>query len=661
MGRFGILDVLDFNSIFVIKNPVFFFCLLAVSSVTFSQNIDSLKLEFNNALTDSLKGSLLYTIGSAHSDNDSAISYFNKALVYEVSLKNEFQVASITYAIGLKKYKQNQLDSAIHYWEIAANNFANSYTDDNVKELDDLLANCYYSIGLGYYYSRNYSKSVSSIQSSLKLRLTYDDANSIIRCYNILGIIHLGQEEYDEAEEYLNKGLNLAIEKGDTSSMVNMYVNLASIYVETKRYTKALGYSQMAYELNGGVSNSANTPTKINIGYIYMHLNQLDTARIILREGVKVFAKSGDVRGKITSLNLLGDLYVKTEEWNNLIDVSTRCMVLYDSYNDVQEQKNTAYNLSVAYDNLGNEHLAYKNFKLYTAYKDSLFNQEKAKEIDRLEARYEFEKKEKDIAVLTEENLLKEIELAEDRKIRLIIFGVVGFFTFVFAILFLLYKRNQEQKRHKLALKKMEIEQRMLRSQMNPHFIFNALNSIQSYISTNSSYQAEVFLSKFSLLVRNILENSTQEFIELDKEIETLTLYLELEKLRFEGKFTYHIQVELSDSSIKVPPMLVQPFVENAIIHGMKGKATGGKIDIFFKDAEDEMIRCEVVDNGVGRLSNTNKTSGHKSLSTTLTNDRIQFFNQGKGAHFKISIIDLQDEEGKPQGTKVELLIPVTF
>ncbi len=645
----------------MIKKGALFFYLVVITSTVFAQKIDSLVVALDKANSDSLRAALLYSIGSLQSDNDSAIHYFNQALPYERRLKNVLQIANINYAIGLKKFRKNQLDSAIYYWEIAVNGFANSYTDKNIEEVDGLLANCHYSIGLGYYYSRNYSKSVNNIQSSLKLRLKYDDANSIIGCYNILGIIHLAQEEYEEAEQYLDKGLYLAIEKSDTSSMVRMYVNLASIYLETKKYNKALDYSQKAYELNGGASNSANAPTKMNIGYIYMHLNQLDTARIILREGVEIFAKSDDVRGKITSLNLLGDLYVRTEEWNNLIDVSNRCMLLYDSYNDVQEQKTTAYNLSKAYDNLGNEHLAYKNFKLYTAYKDSLFNQEKAKEIDRLEAKYKFEKKEKDIAVLTEENLLKEIELAEDKKIRLIILVVVGFFTLVFALLFLVYKRKQEQRQHKLALKKMEIEQRMLRSQMNPHFIFNALNSIQSYISTNNSYQAEVFLSKFSLLVRNILENSTQEFIDLDKEIETLTLYLELEKLRFEGKFTYEIQMELSDSSVKVPPMLVQPFVENAIIHGMKGKAEGGKIDIFFKGAEDEVILCEVVDNGVGRASDRSSKSSHKSLSTTLTNDRIRFFNQEKGGRFNITIIDLQDEEGKPQGTKVELLIPVSF
>ncbi len=626
-----------------------------------AQEIDSLEQAFGSAKTDSVRASILYKIGILHSDNDSAISSFVKARAYEVKLANTLQIANINYAIGLKKFKQNQLDSAIYFWEEAAAKFGDSYTSSNVKKVDGLLANCLYSIGLGYYYARNYSQSVESIQSSLKLRLQYADANSIIGCYNILGIIHLAQEEYTEAEQYLDQGLSLAIDETDTNAMVNMYANLASIYVETKRYNRALEYSQQAYRLNGGVNNRANASTKMNIGYIYMHLNKLDTARVILKEGVELFANSDDLRSRITSLNLLGDLYARTKEWKNLLEVSNACMTLYEEYDDIQEQKTTAYNLSIAYENLNNEHLAYKNYKLYASFKDSLFTQEKAKEVDRLEAKYEFEKKEKDIAVLTEANLLKEIELAEDKKLRLILIGVFGFFVFAFIIVFILYRKKQEQKRHKLALKKMEIEQRMLRSQMNPHFIFNALNSIQSYISTNSTYQAEVFLSKFSLLVRNILENSTQEHIDLEKEIETLTLYLELEKLRFEGKFTYQLHIEIADHSVKVPPMLVQPFIENAIIHGMKGKSSGGKIDIYFKETEDEVMLCKVIDNGVGRGAKLKKSTSHKSLSTALTNDRIRFFNQERGEIFKISIIDLKDDEGNAKGTKVELLIPLIF
>ncbi len=645
----------------MLKKLLLIFCLLAAATFSFAQKNDSLLNVLKSTESDSLKAVILYQIGVNYANNDSAIIYLNRALSIEISLKNKLNIAHIQYAIGLKKYNLNQLDSAIVYWQKAANSFEKSYSTTNKQIVDELLANCYYSIGLGYYYTRVYSKSIISIQSSLKLRLIYGEYKHIIACYNILGIIHLAEDELEKAENFLDNGLKLAIENQDTSSMITMYVNLASIYVEFEKFTKALEYSQQAYVLNGGVLNPQNASTKMNIGHIYMQLNRLDTARLILEEGAKVFSNSEDLRSKIISLNLLGDLYVKTKEWSNLLMVSNKCMKLYEQYPDVQEQKSTALNLSLAYENLGNENKAYQNYKLYTVLKDSLFNTEKSKEIDRLEAAYQFEKTEKEMAVLLEENLLKEIEISEEKRSKTILLVTASFILLLAAIFFLIYKRNQDKKRHNLAFKKLEIEQRMLRSQMNPHFIFNALNSIQSYISTNSTYEAEVFLSKFSLLVRNILENSTTEFIDLDVEIETLTLYLELEKLRFNDKFDYTIDVNLSDAAIEIPPMLIQPFVENAIIHGMKGKPNQGQINIIFSDAKEDMLLCQVIDNGVGRSLTKNKSTNHQSLSTSLTNDRIQFFNTERGGNFEVNIIDLQDKKGIATGTKVELLIPFNY
>lgn len=636
---------------------ILLFCLLAGVSFSNAQNLDSLLTVLEEVEDDSLEASVLYTIGLSHSDIDSGVYFFKQALPIEEKLRNNLNIGKINSAIGLKKFRQNDLDSAVFYWDQSTISFANSYDSNEESIVDDLMSNAHYNIGLGHYYSNNLSNSIVAIRASLKIRLKYDESEPIISCYNILGIIHLAQEEYDEAETYLDSGLDMAIEDNDTSSAIRMYTNLASVYLRKDRFVKALDYTQKAYHLRGGMANEENADIKMNIGSIYRSMGKLDTARIILREGVEIFSGSDDLRNRIMSLNMLADLYVSTEEWKELLEVSKECMLLYEDYDDLREQEVTAYNLSVAYENLGNENLAHENFKLHTALKDSLFTQEKSKEIDRLEAKYQFEKNENEIASLTEENLLKEIQIAEDKKAKLVFLIFIGFFILFTVIFLLIYKRKQDRKRHVLALKKMEIEQRMIRSQMNPHFIFNALNSIQSYISTNSTYEAEVFLSKFSMLIRNILENSMNEFIDLDDEIETLTLYLELEKIRFNDKFEYTIEVKLPDPSIQIPPMLVQPFVENALVHGIKGKASNGQISICFSEAENETTLCEIVDNGVGR-DPTNSRNNHQSLSTSLTSDRIQFFNKEQRGNYDINIIDLKNADGTAAGTKVELLIP---
>jgi LytS/YehU family sensor histidine kinase len=202
-----------------------------------------------------------------------------------------------------------------------------------------------------------------------------------------------------------------------------------------------------------------------------------------------------------------------------------------------------------------------------------------------------------------------------------------------------------------------------LRSQMNPHFIFNALNSVQQYILQGNITEANRYLSKFSKLQRQVLNQSDQNFIPLDKELEVLNLYLELEQLRFENGFTYNIEVNknVDTDEIKIPPMIVQPFVENAIWHGLMPKQDNRKLVICFEMSGDEMLLCTVTDNGIGReaaarLKNGNQ-SEHKSRGLTLVYDRLNILSQQYGKAFKAEVKDLMDSEGLPAGTEVKLFI----
>jgi ligand-binding sensor domain-containing protein/putative methionine-R-sulfoxide reductase with GAF domain len=202
-----------------------------------------------------------------------------------------------------------------------------------------------------------------------------------------------------------------------------------------------------------------------------------------------------------------------------------------------------------------------------------------------------------------------------------------------------------------------------LRSQMNPHFIFNALNSVQQYILQGNITEANRYLSKFSKLQRQVLNQSDQNFIPLDKELEVLTLYLELEQLRFENGFTYKIEVNknVDTDEIKIPPMIVQPFVENAIWHGLMPKQDNRNLVICFEMSGDEILVCTVTDNGIGRkaaarLKNGNQ-SEHKSRGLSLVYDRLNILSQQYGKAFKAEVKDLMDSEGLPAGTEVKLFI----
>lgn len=208
----------------------------------------------------------------------------------------------------------------------------------------------------------------------------------------------------------------------------------------------------------------------------------------------------------------------------------------------------------------------------------------------------------------------------------------------------------------------MEIlEQKALLAQMNPHFIFNALNSIQSFLLYDENELAERYLLKLSKLIRLTLSNSRETEISIQKEIESLQMYLELEQMRFKNRFEFHFEISLSKEELNkfIPPMLIQPFVENAIIHGFKGLENGGEIRVNFKQISDNRLIVEISDNGVGYINSKPQNSEHRSYATQITSERLNLFKERYQSEFDFSIESLNDETGKVCGTRVLILIPV--
>ena len=236
-------------------------------------------------------------------------------------------------------------------------------------------------------------------------------------------------------------------------------------------------------------------------------------------------------------------------------------------------------------------------------------------------------------------------------------FAISGIAYFVISYII----RNSKQK-EELRSKIAESEQMALRAQMNPHFVFNALNSIQHFITMEDEMSANYYLTRFSKLIRQVLENSKHSFISVNEEIETLQLYLELEMLRFEGKFEYKIELddEIDTYDTQIPSMIIQPFLENAIWHGLMPKEDNSKLLVEFKQ-EDTFILCIVKDNGIGRKAsaenNKGRTQKHKSTGISNTVKRLALLSNIKDENSLMQITDLE-ENGKALGTVVTLKIP---
>ncbi|MEO6721564.1 MAG: histidine kinase [Ferruginibacter sp.] len=228
-----------------------------------------------------------------------------------------------------------------------------------------------------------------------------------------------------------------------------------------------------------------------------------------------------------------------------------------------------------------------------------------------------------------------------------------------------LEKSNAEMELLVIKQKQAEIEMRALRAQMNPHFIFNSLNSINKYILKSDHANASRYLTRFAKLIRLILDNSNSKEVALSNELEALKLYIEMEALRFSNRFIYEIIIDenVCADNLQVPPLIIQPYVENAIWHGLLHKESGGKLTVDIKTINDNMLQCTIEDNGIGRAKASELKSksapSNKSLGMKLTEERINILNQYASMNASIKIIDLTNNAGEASGTKVILAIPI--
>jgi len=331
-------------------------------------------------------------------------------------------------------------------------------------------------------------------------------------------------------------------------------------------------------------------------------------------------------------------------------------MAYVDQYYSRLYKRNTYSELFSIYYELGDYKTALKYYILKEETTDEIFLEDNSKLIAMLEADSENEKTEKKIALLARDNELNEMKITQSRKFN---FGVALLFLILLLVGLLFIMQNKLKNEHKSTL----LEQKLLRLQMNPHFIFNAFSNILRLIDTNENKKASVYLTTFGKLLRTTLESTREDMVPFEKEVGTLKNYLDLQKLRYPEKFEYSLKVDdnIDQEDMSIPPMLVQPFIENAIEHGIRHKKTKGRIVISF-ELKDKKIVCEIEDDGVGREkaweAEYTERGDRKSLATEIIKDRIQVLNKKFKQKINLEIIDLRSEKAEALGTKVLLDLP---
>jgi LytS/YehU family sensor histidine kinase len=334
--------------------------------------------------------------------------------------------------------------------------------------------------------------------------------------------------------------------------------------------------------------------------------------------------------------------------------------------------------------NLGKGTAAYEYLLKYINLKDSIQSHQFLWKLNNYKKLTEEERKTSQINLLNKDNQLKEQKLNQHATVRnSLVIGITLFVLlgiFVFRNLSLkrksdrlqmekdleLQKIESEKKQAELQQRAIELEMQALRAQMNPHFIFNCLSSINRFIFKNDNKVASDYLTRFSRLIRMVLMHSQRKLIPLEDELEMIRLYLDLERLRFKDAFDYSITTTniVDPGTIFIPPLLLQPFCENAVWHGLMHKETKGHLNIVISEIEGEnykTLHCIIEDNGVGRdkaAEMKSKSAGkEKSMGLKITTERLALLNQENNFSTFYKIEDVVDENNEVAGTRVQLKI----
>lgn len=616
--------------------------LLTFSVVSFCQNdrikaIDSLSVYMDGYKTNPKKGFKI--IDSIHK--------------VAIRLNIDTVLAKTTYSKGMAFFYLGNYDSSLYYWNKSVDLFTRL---GNEKRVGDCLQN----IGKLYELNGNYITANENYQESLKIfeKLNLNDraANTL----NVIGSLNNLLENFEIAETYFVRALNMysqLIRQTPNNKYVQLGYgvtqnNLGMVKSSKHEYPDAISFYEKAEKSFREIPDTFYLAFILhNLGSVYSETGNFERSEKYFLESEKYNQSLENIQLKLMTLSAKGELRIRQKN-------AAAALVLYQEGLRMAAEirmtriiLNSYKGLSDAYKMLGDYPNSLLYFEKFAILKDSLLTQSKYKQIMELQTMYETEKKEKIIA-------------HKDKQLRqqIFIFAAVSMFLILMlSLLFFLFRTREIRKRYKLENDLNLSTQRALVSQMNPHFIFNALNSIQLYILKNDKISSNLFLTNFADLMRKVLENSQFHFISLFEEMEALKTYLELEKARFVKKFGYEMifpeHVSLNDYLI--PTMILQPFAENSIWHGFSTLEKEGhlRIEILLKQPSELLIIME--DNGIGREKageiTTKNGKERKTHGTKLVEERFRLYNQLHKTNIGFDYVDLRDDHGHPAGTRVLL------
>ena len=493
----------------------------------------------------------------------------------------------------------------------------------------------------------NYNKALEYYFQGKKIADQHQLGNIQIILNNNIGVIYKSTNRYSDALKILSE-TQLLQQKTKHPGRGTTLTNIATIYEQLNQYNQAKKYLDWASaELKNSQDYRAIGEWNNNMGSYYFKTNDYTTAEKHWNAALSSFDKIQDQFGSFDTYWYLATLKKEQNQISLALSFALKSKELADATQVLEHQTKVERLLSELYELNKEVGLALLHSKKYQVLKDSLVNQESIRKIAQAEMNFAFEKeKMKHQEALGKANN-KQWFWALGILILVLLFG-----------LFYLQKKKEQQKQQLLLENQLlDYKQKALHLQMNPHFLFNCLAAISSYIMQNEKEAAAKYLAMFSKLMRFTLESSKENWITLDKELASLNQYLSLEQLRLKNIFEFTIDRSTSvEDDMLVPPMLIQPLVENAIIHGILPKQAKGKIELHF-EVQNNQLYVTVSDDGIGieksMAEKENQVELHKSLALSIIKERLEMLQKNSNQKAKL------EYQPTTSGTKVLLVIPI--
>ena len=549
---------------------------------------------------------------------DKSIDKYKKALVISRKTKDTISEVKILNAIGSVYRRQDDIRNALNYHQEALEKAINI---KNPKiDIKQSISNAQNSIGNIYLSLKQYKLALNEFKKSIVIQISLNHQLGLAINYKNIGNAYEELGNIDAALKNYHLSLNYNNQINSKIGKIICGYSIANVLIKDKKYTQALTTVDTVLQLaikekdKYYLSNTYNT-----LGLAQLNLNKLQAAKENLETALNIATKFN-----------IHTIIVKANE-----------------------------NLSFLYAKKENYQKAYFYFKKAKDEDAKTLNERNLAYVNELITKYDKQRSENQIKDLAKKNQIAQLQITKNRTLWIIAFSV---FMLIAVVVFSIDK----QKGLKNEKKVLSLKQDALRSQMNPHFMFNALNSIKLYIIKNNQKKATSYLNKFSKFMRKILEASDLQETSLKEEIETMKLYLSLENIRFSNEISFNVKTDssLNLETIKIPPLVLQPFLENSIWHGLSSSKKRKKITIFIQKISSEYILINIEDNGIGRKASTKikakKHINRKSIGISLTKDRLTNFVKNKKNNYSVFYKDLEDKNRNSLGTKVIIKLPLS-